>query len=1113
MPPSWAQKKTSSSGRGRRGKQPTSGPSWAGRGGATQETVDPGAFTLTSRPKQKKKGKSFWSHVAEPFVSAEHTIAGIPAGLAMQAEAVSQDLIGHVYNAAAELAGVPTHGHVAFNTVPNRVQTGQTMKKVIKPLLHSYAHKYGSGDLTTTLSRMFMEDPLGTVGDIATLASLGEAGAFRAGLLEARPTAITLRSGEGAITKDLAGTGLSRRAKATLDSQLKKHVPETTKIVGEQSRYARAEWLRLHRAMLRRTLKSIPYLMAENKLTPAERVASNLRHSFPDRDALQAERAKLDAARRAHNEELALADAENAAKAAEQGAQYVPHEPSNLGQDFEKLVDESSPRSKKIMEHYDNPTDRMKAYEAEARKLGLLAGANAGLEATTQLERRYAPMLEHMGAYYSHDPFRHFDPGFDSWLSDIRAATAKGKTQKVEKLAKQGKDRFDLTDERIKEIAQSTDRIRHPKRNFGAITKQVQVGHREGQILAMNPDTQTATVRFGWTDSPKGEVERARLEAQRAGLPLDDLESSMFVHEVPFSDLRDVKQSLHAPTEDGLPLPKEQNSAQLAKMIEQINARLKKNNRPEPIYRPEKMIVGKKGTDFNAGAVGRNPSPRSPTNQSLGRLRYSGNVNYTEDTLAAAYLRTVRYQVAQERHAALLRAGKLVPADEPLEPGWEFIRRSSGEEMGHQLMSKAEFTKAVDDFTAYQRGIKSPFTDLKNDLTTDSIGDAYLTEDGRHHVVVPTRVVDKIVGDFHHGTNTAAKAFRSATTAWRRLVLNLRLGWLVNNMVGNTALYAISNAGPGTFRAMRRHPDNLSAPDIEQWLSEQTQSIVGSARPSEGRLARSMENWNVNVGGKQVRVGRGIKAIPHGFQEWDKRYEQRLRRATADRALNKAMKDTPHLKDLAARMKVQGHTLGQIKAEMLKNPAVADRISSEVSRTLGDFSDLSNFEQTVIRGFVPFYAWYKAIFRVAMRMPLENPYRTAILAQLGNLGEQGVAKNSPVLGAFQLPGGWILKSQGFNPYMTIPQTAASAAVLAHPGNIKGDWGFSGIKAPSAHETAFAAGILNPLVSWPMTGGPSHTIRYLPETRILMPPHSKAYQDHSRLIELLNWAGIGVRKPR
>ena len=155
--------------------------------------------------------------------------------------------------------------------------------------------------------------------------------------------------------------------------------------------------------------------------------------------------------------------------------------------------------------------------------------------------------------------------------------------------------------------------------------------------------------------------------------------------------------------------------------------------------------------------------------------------------------------------------------------------------------------------------------------------------------------------------------------------------------------------------------------------------------------------------------------------------------------------------------------------------------------------------------------------RFMLRMPVENPYRTAILSQLGNLGFPRTAQGAPVPGAFQLPGGWILKTAGLNPYSTVPQVAASLKVLAHPGNIKKDWGISGIKAPSQHDTAYAAGILNPFYAWPMTGGPSHMFRYLPETRIFDPPHSRAYQNPSSywdrvLVELANYAGAGVRKP-
>lgn len=1154
-----------------------------------------------------KKHKSFWAHVAEPFVNTGHQIEGLPVGIVTTFSALGKDIAEGLN---------PTHiKHAGKNPIPH------TYKDVIVPAGKSYAYKYGPlfahGDFRKTGGRMLV-DPLGTASDIFTALTLGEGGLTKAGLLGARPTSITLRASRamesdphripvvdaegnvihaGEITKRLAGTGFSKRVKGRHDAFLKAHVAPGRAIFGEESRYARAEWLRQFRGTTAKMLRAMPFINAEKKLNHAERTAANLMHSYPSESALKAQQTRFETERaqivredgkefhsllsrtrkaearvqrehgpappgmvkeygpgalrggrgwrdfseaRGYTEQeiadfarmLALSreypglepDLYHAGQATSSLKQIREHiansEPvKSHGRNFTSLVDEASPGSKAIMDAFrqglENP--KIANYLAESQNLSELAGANSGLLPDTALVRRYAPLLEQQGARFDYLPFDQFDTRFSSWVNELRAALAARDREAYGKLMNQGEATFKLTPERINEIAQSADNLLHPRLTPSGrptmIGKTAQVGNRSGTVLEVNPLNQTATVKLGFTQTPTTAEDIARFAERQQGITPEELRSGMYESQVPFSELRSTDTTLLAPGPPQLP---EANLAALKEMIDKINEGLAKEGRPEPLYRTEAMISDQR-SPYPSGGAGRNPSPRNPLYKSEGSLRSKGNVDYTRDTLAATYMRTVRYVAAKERHEALMRAGTLreVGRGLPSEKGWEYVKKSSAEKIGYQEANQAQLDKAVQDLGNYQRGEKSPFSDLKDDLSTPNAEDAEIIEapDGtKFHVVVPTRVVDKIVGDFHYSTRRAAKVFKSSTNAWRALVLNLRLGWLANNVIGNTLMYGVGNTGPGTIRSLiGHHAGDLTALDMERALAEQTQSFIGSTRPPEGTFGRYMEKGPVR---------RGIKAIPRGFQDFDKRYERHLRRATANRALNRALKDHPDLQPLVQRMNAQGATLRETKIEALQDPATADMISSEVSRTLGDFNDLSAAEQTYVRSLVPFYAWYKAITRVMLRMPMENPIRTTILTNLGNIGYPMSAQGAPVPGAFQLPGGWILKTGGYNPYATLPQVGANVSTLSKAlvGNLDKDWGTHfGVKAPSAFETAYAAGIFNPFYAWPMTGGLSHTARYLPETRIFDPPHSRAYQNQSgpwlnRLVELANYAGVGLRKP-
>lgn len=46
-------------------------------------------------------------------------------------------------------------------------------------------------------------------------------------------------------------------------------------------------------------------------------------------------------------------------------------------------------------------------------------------------------------------------------------------------------------------------------------------------------------------------------------------------------------------------------------------------------------------------------------------------------------------------------------------------------------------------------------------------------------------------------------------------------------------------------------------------------------------------------------------------------------------------------------------------------------------RAMGDFTKMAPFEQSVVRRVIPFYAWLRHMSQIAIRLPIEHPYRTA----------------------------------------------------------------------------------------------------------------------------------------
>jgi hypothetical protein len=246
----------------------------------------------------------------------------------------------------------------------------------------------------------------------------------------------------------------------------------------------------------------------------------------------------------------------------------------------------------------------------------------------------------------------------------------------------------------------------------------------------------------------------------------------------------------------------------------------------------------------------------------------------------------------------------------------------------------------------------------------------------------------------------------------------------------------------------------------------------------------------------------------------DVNYEQALRRAMANRVL----RSSPEAKAVYDSMPKQAKSWRAAMRKTLENPTVADRVSREINNALGDFTNLAPFEQNVLRQLAPFYAWYRAITLVMLKMPVDNAIRTSILVNLGKIGEANDAEGYPFGGAIPIgKAGAILKTAGINPYNTVPQIAGNLGVIgrAYVGAIPG----THIKAPEASDVGYAAGgLANPLIVAPFSGGIGNTITHLPEGQLLYPqkpkhPERALYRDYDRTAMLWQYLGVPIRHLR
>src|SRR5439155_15814282 len=69
------------------------------------------------------------------------------------------------------------------------------------------------------------------------------------------------------------------------------------------------------------------------------------------------------------------------------------------------------------------------------------------------------------------------------------------------------------------------------------------------------------------------------------------------------------------------------------------------------------------------------------------------------------------------------------------------------------------------------------------------------------YMLVPERTVRELVGEYTRSNAFVRNFIQKPTRVWRALVLGLRPGFLVNNVVGNHLLFAIHAAGVDGLRA------------------------------------------------------------------------------------------------------------------------------------------------------------------------------------------------------------------------------------------------------------------------------------------------------------------------
>jgi hypothetical protein len=358
------------------------------------------------------------------------------------------------------------------------------------------------------------------------------------------------------------------------------------------------------------------------------------------------------------------------------------------------------------------------------------------------------------------------------------------------------------------------------------------------------------------------------------------------------------------------------------------------------------------------------------------------------------------------------------------------LDKAHGKIADAHIAGHSDFFRVRGDFEHEMRSFGGRYTSrpMKNGMA--NMSKAVTKDGGKKVLIVPSDTLKRYEIEGARSSAALKYLYHKPTHVWKSIILGYTPRYLVNNAVGNTAMYLMSEGGGAGFRsyvdALRQTKregsvikDLKSADDLtkfswqDKWFKGQLNNTLGHSTLS------SMVN-----SGKKSKLREGLFPVTHRWAD------QVLRRAT----LIKAMREEPMYKlyrkeglsDEAAANRV-------MHLDAQDGGVIRRKIEGRVEHTLGDYHTMNEAERK-IRQIVPFYAWDRHIMRFSKHMVKEHTTRVNAMAKTGQLGADETRK---ILG--EIPGFLtgalplsmlgvhvdhhgrkaILTTQGLNPFATV----------------------------------------------------------------------------------------------
>lgn len=1058
-----------------------------------------------------------------PYLNAGRAAGGLPSGNpylhAGQAAATATPVASTAPKRSGSLLGnlAGDLGSAVTGFIPGVAATVQHPVRAAEQIAHAEYQTWApfvsayTGLFTGDLARykreskkfdtQFHAHPLRPLIDLATFAGLGAArvgalsklpeGATAAQITKAalrgqyqgplRTITVKAAEGGGKVTVRTLPRNAARAARMEATDKLLKLLPPETRLVGEYARAARALKTETLPTELRiRALDvSTNYLKAFQKLDPRERIALHLVNLVPLRKDLAAWREQL------------------AARAAtEPGAAVM-------------LRQIDDPKVLRLYETFDQHPHLVAAHEAERALSETITALKVGRGDLTPEVAAAAP---YRGTRLARGA--RFQPGLQPRTeAEARAALAQLENAHNRALDEIAAAKFGPINR--SEVSGRTYENARAKRQASGRNRAGQLAGFSGRKSVTRPTIKNERRR------------QIELEIQDA-VAADPSNPILQRWQERVNEIDQLREALN-------PMPGEPVNPALFGHRESdvlggeitgggnpidLAAEIQAAGRPLPYYLPDRMAEPRVINRVTRGS-GLTP-PVAGIHQSQGYLFTHGLLALHPDLLGPELLRQAVRERGLQLHDLILQAAR-PSLDGNLLHGYRWVRKQRGQRIPHTATAMGQHLHEIE-------GLDLNPTLTMKEAQAAHAGEEIATNARGQRLMVPDQFARTMEADLARGRNAALRFVNAPLQVWRALILNVRVPWLENNIIGNGIMAAVRFAGPDGLRAVlgmiRETKGAQAARRALGWAESGhhlTRADVNELLPELGRPGTFL-GANLPTGllakapGAVQKAAKGPGKVVGFLPSIDRATEGGLRRAAAETVL----RGSEEVKALYRAMPAETRSW---RAAMRKgietNPDLRRLVVREVNDALGNFLSLNRIEREALRQVVPFYAWFREISRITAKLPLDAPGRTNLLLKVGQVGAaEGATFPVPSYLEGNVPLGQpagdlqrILALRSANPYTSAVDTATAVGTF--------------LPHPTGRNANALLGTLNPFIQAGVTYLPevisgkasgagllgetaTGVARQLPEVRIGTNPPSRLYPTRTRQELLEQFFGSPVR---